>query len=56
MMPSDVDSWNARSTPLGMYFSAFEHRGRFREILNNWPSRNVQIIVVSEYCALPLLV
>lgn len=36
------------NTPLGMYFSAFEHRGRFRDILNNWPSRNVQIIVVTD--------
>eukprot|EP00884_Botryococcus_braunii_P013926 jgi/Botrbrau1/22534/Bobra.114_2s0058.1 len=33
---------------LGMYFDAFNQRGRFRRILNNWPSHNVQIIVVSD--------
>lgn len=31
-----------------MYFDGFNQRGRFRKILNNWPSHNVQIIVVSD--------
>ena len=31
-----------------MYFSAFRHRGRFYEIMQNWPSHNVQIIVVTD--------
>ena len=30
---------------LGMYFDAFRLRGAFREMLDNWPSRNVQIVV-----------
>lgn len=34
--------------PLGMYFSAFRHKGRFYEIMRNWPSHNVQIIVVTD--------
>lgn len=34
--------------PLGMYISAFQHRGRFKEVLHNWPSHNVQIIVVTD--------
>lgn len=34
--------------PLGMYFSAFRHKGRFYEIMQNWPSHNVQIIVVTD--------
>jgi len=34
--------------PLGMYFSAFQHRGRFREMLDNWPSKEVDIIVVTD--------
>eukprot|EP00891_Asterochloris_glomerata_P000944 jgi/Astpho2/944/Aster-00780 len=34
--------------PVGMYFSAFNQKGRFREILRNWPSHNVQIIVVTD--------
>ena len=38
------------STPLGMYLSGFEHRNRFRDILQNWPSKAVQIIVVSTCC------
>ena len=28
--------------PVGMYFSAFNQKGRFREILRNWPSHNVR--------------
>ena len=32
----------------GMYFSAFQHRGRFRELLDNWPSKEVDIIVVTD--------
>lgn len=31
-----------------MYFSAFRHKGRFYEIMQNWPSHNVQIIVVTD--------
>lgn len=31
-----------------MYFDGFNARGRFREIMNNWPSHNVQIIVVTD--------
>lgn len=31
-----------------MYFSAFRHKGRFYEIMRNWPSHNVQIIVVTD--------
>ena len=31
-----------------MYFDGFNSRGRFREIMNNWPSHNVQIIVVTD--------
>ncbi|KAL4430559.1 hypothetical protein ABPG77_005799 [Micractinium sp. CCAP 211/92] len=34
--------------PLGLYLSAFCHRGRFMDILSNWPSHNVQIIVVTD--------
>lgn len=34
--------------PLGMYFSAFRHKGRFYEVMRNWPSHNVQIIVVTD--------
>ncbi|GAB4813553.1 hypothetical protein N2152v2_000599 [Parachlorella kessleri] len=34
--------------PLGMYISAFQHRGRFKEVLHNWPSHVVQIIVVTD--------
>uniref|UniRef100_A0A1D1ZWR8 Malic enzyme n=1 Tax=Auxenochlorella protothecoides TaxID=3075 RepID=A0A1D1ZWR8_AUXPR len=34
--------------PLGMYISAFRHRGRFDEVLGNWPNKNVQIIVVTD--------
>jgi len=36
------------SAPLGCYLSAFEHRGRFKEILGNWPSKTVQIVVVTD--------
>lgn len=36
---------------MGLYLSAFHHRGRFREILNNWPSHNVQIIVVQQHAS-----
>ncbi|PRW33894.1 NADP-dependent malate dehydrogenase [Chlorella sorokiniana] len=35
-------------TPLGLYLSAFHHRGRFEQVLGNWPSHNVQIIVVTD--------
>lgn len=28
--------------PLGLYLSAFRHRGRFMDVLSNWPSHNVQ--------------
>lgn len=31
-----------------MYFDAFHHRGRFSEVLGNFPSLNVQIIVVTD--------
>ncbi len=31
-----------------MYFDGFGQRGRFRDIMNNWPSHNVQIIVVTD--------
>ena len=31
-----------------MYFSAFRHKNRFYEIMQNWPSHNVQIIVVTD--------
>ena len=31
-----------------MYFDAFRMRGKYRQILNNWPSNTVQIIVVSD--------
>jgi len=31
-----------------MYFSAFQHKGRFRRLVDNWPNDNVQICVVSE--------
>jgi Malic enzyme, N-terminal domain len=34
--------------PSGVYLSAFHNRGRFRELLSNWPSTNVQIIVVTD--------
>lgn len=34
--------------PLGMYFSAFQHRGRFDQLLSNWMSHTVQIIVVTD--------
>jgi hypothetical protein len=33
-----------------MYLSGFDHRNRFRDILQNWPSKAVQIIVVSTFC------
>ena len=31
-----------------MYFSAFRHKNRFYEVMQNWPSHNVQIIVVTD--------
>ena len=31
-----------------MYFDCFNHRGRFREIMDNWFSHSVQIIVVTD--------
>ncbi|KAL4436957.1 hypothetical protein ABPG75_004096 [Micractinium tetrahymenae] len=34
--------------PLGLYLSSFRHRGRFMDVLSNWPSYNVQIIVVTD--------
>eukprot|EP00210_Caulerpa_lentillifera_P006311 g6028.t1 len=34
--------------PAGLYLSAFRHRGRFREILDNWPSPEVDILVVTD--------
>eukprot|EP00210_Caulerpa_lentillifera_P007505 g7171.t1 len=34
--------------PAGMYFSAFRHRGQFREMLDNWPANDVDIIVVTD--------
>ena len=34
--------------PRGIYLSAFHHRGRFKELLRNWPSKAVQIIVVTD--------
>ena len=40
-------SWCCRNA-LGMYFDAFRMRGKYRQILNNWPSNTVQIIVVSD--------
>ncbi|BDA50170.1 NADP-dependent malic enzyme [Coccomyxa sp. Obi] len=33
---------------LGMYFDGFNQRGHFRDICDNWPSHNVQIIVVTD--------
>lgn len=32
----------------GMYLDAFNHRGRFRKVLDNWFSHTVQIIVVTD--------
>lgn len=31
-----------------MYFSAFRQKGRFYDVMRNWPSHNVQIIVVTD--------
>ena len=31
-----------------MYFDSFRLRGHFRQLLDNWPSKNVQIIVVTD--------
>lgn len=31
-----------------MYFDAFSQRGRFREVMDNWFSHSVQIIVVTD--------
>lgn len=36
------------SAPLGFYLSSWEHRGRFKDILCNWPSKIVQIVVVTD--------
>lgn len=33
---------------LGMYFDSFKLRGRFRNLLDSWPSNNVQIVVVTD--------
>jgi malic enzyme len=30
------------------YLSAFQHRGRFADVLRNWPSHNVQIVVMTD--------
>lgn len=35
-------------SPLGMYFSGFDDKGRFREMLDNWYSDEVDIIVVTD--------
>ena len=37
-----------RRSAMGMFFDSFAMRGRFRKVLDNWPSHNVQIIVVSD--------
>ena len=37
-----------RRQSLGMYFDAFSQRGRFREVMDNWFSHSVQIIVVTD--------
>lgn len=42
------DRWICGRNSLGMYFDSFRLRGKFRDMLNNWPSRNVQIIVVTD--------
>ena len=34
--------------PSGIYLSAFHNKGRFKELLQNWPSKNVQIVVVTD--------
>ena len=31
-----------------MYFDSFSQRGRFREVMDNWFSHSVQIIVVTD--------
>ena len=31
-----------------MYFDSFRLRGHFRQLLDNWPSKKVQIIVVTD--------
>ncbi|KAK9812749.1 hypothetical protein WJX72_002964 [[Myrmecia] bisecta] len=33
---------------LGMYFDHVHYKGRFRQLLDHWPSHNVQIIVVTD--------
>ena len=46
-----TQDWNKAESyrsALGMYFDAFRMRGKYRKILDNWPSNNVQIIVVSD--------
>ena len=37
-----------RRSAMGMFFDSFGMRGHFRRVLDNWPSHNVQIIVVSD--------
>lgn len=36
------------SAPLGMYFRARQDKGKMYDMLSNWPSKNVQIIVVTD--------
>lgn len=31
-----------------MYFDAYRLRGSFHKLLDNWPSENVQIVVVTD--------
>ena len=45
--PVTSHSWLRRQS-LGMYFDAFSQRGRFREVMDNWFSHSVQIIVVTD--------
>lgn len=41
--------WNRQfREPVGMYLSAFHHRGRFRDVLRNWPTHSAQIIVITD--------
>ena len=45
--PVTSHSWLRRQS-LGMYFDSFSQRGRFREVMDNWFSHSVQIIVVTD--------
>ena len=40
--PAHYLSLLRRSAPLGMYFNARKRKGRFFEMMHNWPSVNVQ--------------